>query len=137
MDVLSLYGCSLSSKGQGHSFAWIYGGDSRQIKLLYRLSACFGLRSLFSQKLENIINYKCTVSFLSKMCAKNSANSWLNFTFSTIPTCKALIGDLQTTVQIWKYMSKFFGNLIFLGKSEILLCPILPVKTLQSREFFD
>ena len=31
-------------------------------------------------------------------------------------------------------MSKFLENLIFLHKSEILLCPILPVKYLDSRE---
>ena len=41
---------------------------------------------------------QCSRSF--KIYAKNGANSCLNLTVLTIPTCKALIGDLQTTVQI-------------------------------------
>ena len=50
---------------------------------------------------------------MDEIYAKNGANSCLNLTFSTIPTCKALIGDLQTTVQISKYMPKILEILIF------------------------
>ena len=53
----------------------------------------------------------CSRSY--KIYAKNGANSCLNLTFSTIATCKALIGDLQTTVRIWKYISKILENSIF------------------------
>ena len=72
---------------------------------------------------------------MDEIYAKNGANSCLNLTFSIIPTCKALIGDLQTTVQISKYMPEILENLIFLPKSKILLCPILPAKNSKVSEF--
>ena len=94
-------------------------------KVIHRLMLNHVLHYHFSEKqlprfIFNFLRYFFRACMASALCsrsykiyAKNGENSCLNLTFSTIPTCKALIGDLQITVQSRKYLSKISENLIF------------------------
>ena len=62
--------------------------------------------------------------FGSRNGAKNRENSWFNLMFLTILTCKALILDHKTTVQMWNQMLDFPEYPIF----SWILCLALPGK---------
>ena len=71
----------------------------------------------------------------ANISAINHAKSRLNYPIWTIATCKALVGDLESTVKRLTYIKKLVGIFIFPRKLMTSHCLVLGKKTSKVSEF--